>query len=491
MHADSAPHHADAPGPRLPGVMQLPNRPRQQPINWQYQAQEFDRFVGDDANGVMYRDPRGHLAFTAFLKGDHYGTMRHELVTFGPIALGKSLRGGDISHLLPTLEGYFSSRFAVFMNGPGDERCELWYLMYVNALAVHLIRRYVRAQPHWLGLWRQSAAALRTMAQTLHYDFNHQGYDFAAGRGWTDRDIYRQPDALGGYAYLMLMTYRLLGDRTYLDEAQYALGRYLAEPHNPWYEVPDGALAAVAAAWFAGHGDPIDVNKALTWLLDPQAALATGTWGGQEVNGLARGWRYSERNSVYSMESLMILPFVLPVLRYRPEYAADLGRYALNVAANARLFFSPYMQGCESRPDLTPAVAYERLLETRGPCSPFATGDFQGHKSVYGGAYALWWGALVQPTEDPYILQIDVAATDFLTGYSFPTYLYYNPWEEQRTVRVPVGSAPCDLVELSSQQVLARSVTQAADIDLPPASAYVVTVRPAGAGTHHPQAGSP
>jgi hypothetical protein len=490
MHADFAPRHADAPGPRLPGVMQLPNRPRQQPINWQYQAEEFDRFVGDDANRVMYRDPEGHLAFTAFLEGDHYGTTRHELVTFGPIVLGKWLRGDDVTHLLPALEGYFSPRYRIFTNGPGDERCELWYLMYVNALAVHLIRRHAKAQPHWIELWRQSAITLRAMAQTLHYDFNHQGYDFAAGGGWTDRDIYRQPDVLGGYAYLMLMTYLLLGDGAYLDEARHALIRYLGEPQNPWYEVPNGALAAVAAAWFAGHGEPMDVHKALAWLLDPEAALATGAWGGQEVNGLARGWRYSERNSVYSMESLMILPFVLPVLRYMPEYAADIGRYALNVAANARLFFSPYMQGCESRPDLSPAVAYERLLESQGPCSPFATGDFQGHKSVYGGAYALWWGALVRPTVDPYILQINVTATDFLTGYPQPAYLYYNPWQEKRTVRVPLGSNSSDLVELYSQQILAHSVTQAAEIDLPPATAYVVTVRQAGAGTHHPQAGS-
>ena len=98
MHADSAPRHADAPGPRLPGVMQLPNRPRQQPLNWQHQAEEFDRFVGDSANKVMYRDPAGRLAFTAFLQGDHYGTARHELVTFGPIALGKWF-AGMMSHI--------------------------------------------------------------------------------------------------------------------------------------------------------------------------------------------------------------------------------------------------------------------------------------------------------------------------------------------------------------------------------------------------------
>jgi hypothetical protein len=221
----------------------------------------------------------------------------------------------------------------------------------------------------------------------------------------------------------------------------------------------------------------------LAWLLDPDAAMAIGEWGGQEVNALARGWRFSERNSVYSMESLMILPFVLPVVHYVPAFAADLGRYALHVAANARLFFSPYMQGCESRPDLTPAVAYERLLEQHGDCSPYATGDFQGHKSVYGGAYALWWGAMAKPTEDPYILQLDVAATDFLATAPDPAYLYYNPWPESRTIHVPVGNRPSDLVELGSKQTLASGVTQVAAVELPPNAAYVVTVRPLGART--------
>ena len=480
MCADFAPRPARAPEPRLPGVMQLPNRPRQQPLDWQFQAEEFDRYVSNPASGVIYRDPSARIAFTAFLEGAHYGTLRHELVTYGLIVLGKWLQGVDVTQLLPTLEGYFSPRYEIFTNGPADERCELWYLMYVNALAVHLIRRHAQAQPRLLELWRKSADTLHRIAKTLDYDFNHQGYDFAASRGWTDRDIFRQPDALGGYAYLMLMTYVLFGEPAYLDEARSALGRYLAQPENPWYEVPDGAMAALAAAYLGAHGEDTDVAKALAWLLDPDAAMATGEWGGQEVNGLARGWRFSERNSVYSMESLMILPFVLPIVRYSPAFAADLGRYALHVAANARLFFTPYMQGCESRPDLTPAIAYERLLEQQGDCSPYATGDFQGHKSVYGGAYALWWGALAKPTEDPYILQLDVAATDFLAATPDPTFLYYNPWPEPRTVRVPVDKLPSDIIELGSGRALARNVEQAAAIELPPNSAYVVTVRPVG-----------
>jgi len=465
----------------LSGVTQLPDRPRALPLDWRTHAAAFDAYVMDPANGVAYRDPSGRMAFTAFLEGSHYGTLRHELVTFGPIALGKWLRGDDIADLLPTLESYFSPRFHIFTNGTAaasdDVRCEMWYLMYANALAAHLIRRHAEQHPHWLDLWRQSADSLRALARRIGYDFNHQGYDFAAEAPWTDRDIFRQPDAVGGYAYLMLLAHRMLGGDEYLAEARAALRRYLSMPANPWYEVPDGSLAVVAAAVLAAQGEDFDTGKALGWLLDPDAALAVGEWGGQEVNGLMRGWRFSERDSVYSMESLMVLPFILPVARHAPEFALHIGRYALHVAANARLFFSEQMAGCESRPDLTPAVAYERLLARHGECAPYATGDFQGHKSIYGGAYALWWDALAKRTADPYILQWNLAAADFLADAPEPAYLYYNPWPERRTVQVPLGSGPVNVVELCSEQVLARSVMGSTAVELPPNAAYVLAVR--------------
>jgi hypothetical protein len=477
------PSHQDlplphVPAPRLPAIAQLPARPRQQPLDWQLEAAAFDRFVMDEANGVAYCDPQGYRAFTAFLEGEHYGSARHELVTFGPLILGKWLRGDDITDLLPSLERYFLREYGLFSNGPADTRCEMWYLMYSNALAVHLIRRHAHLHPHWLELWRQSAMSLHSIAQKVGYDFHHQGFDFALGRAWTDQDIFRQADALGAYAYLMLMTHRLFGRQEDLDEARSALKRYLAQQTNPWYEVPDGAMAAVAAAYLADQGEDFDVAKTLSWLFDPDAALVLGEWGGEEVNGLARGWRFSERNSAYSMESLMILPFVLPLARYAPEFALDIGRYALHVASNARLFYSPFMQGRQSRPDLTPSVAYERLLESNGNSAPYATGDFQGHKSIYGGAYALWWGALVQPTADPFVLQLDLAATDFLADAPEPTYLYYNPWPQPRTVLVPGGQAPSHLFELTTQRSLALAAAGPTKVEIPANTAYVVAVKP-------------
>ncbi len=457
----------------LPGIARLPQLPAAVPLDWQRAAAAFDRCIMDPATRVAYRDPQGAPAFTAFLEGEQFGTARHELVSFGPIVLGKLLAGDDVAALAPGVTRFFNPRWSIFLNTPGDSRCEMWYLMYANALAGHLVRRWAPAGEA-AALWRRSAASLRRMARRLNYDFDHQGYDFAAGEPWTAADIYRQPDAVGGYAYLMLLAHEWFGEAGFLNEAQAALGRYLAFPHNPWYEVPSGALAALAAARLnAVHGGSYDLATALRRLFDPAAALVVGNYGACEVNGLMRGWRHSAPESAYSMESLMVLPFVLPLARYAPRFAADLGRYALNVAANARLFFSPAVDGAESRPDLAAAVPYERLLHEHGGRSPYACGDFQGHKSVYGGAYTLWWGALVQPSGDPYLLRLDLAATDFLDGDAPAAYLYYNPHGEPRRVAEPLPPSGA-LVDLVSGRTPTAGEAGAASMDLPAGGACVL-----------------
>lgn len=466
---------------QLPSIASFPPRPHAAPLDWQQYARAFDQFIMDPASHVRFTTPSQHTAFTAFLESSHYGTATYELVTYGPIVLGKLLRGDDVSELLPGLMDYYNREIGIFFNGPSDSRSEMWYLMYANALAAHTIRRWGAQYPQWLAAWRQSVETLRQLAKRIDYDFNHQGYDFRTGQPWTDRDIYRQPDAIGGYAYLMLLGYEMFGDVNYRTEAETALARYLAFSDNPWYEVPDGSMAALAAARLNAYGGDFDLHKALVWLLDPNAALVAGKWGEHEVNGLSRGWRFSTPESAYSMESLMILPFILPVARYDPRIARDLGCYALHVAANARLFYSSFMRGAESRADLSPAIAYERLLQEHEGHSPYATGDFQGHKSIYGGAYALWWDALARSTDDPYILQLDLTSTDFLAADAHPTYLYYNPWPEERRVRLNVGTGGCDLYDVTEHRFCGHGIEGDTEIELPPLGARVLAKVPAGA----------
>ena len=146
---------------------------------------------------------------------------------------------------------------------------------------------------------------------------------------------------IGGYAYLQLLAYEMFSEAKYLAEAKKGLQRYLAFAQNPWYEVPSGAMACLAAARLSATDPSIDVAKALGFVLDPGGRpLQTGRWGGDEVGGLMAGFCTEPTGEAYSMESLMTAGYLLPVLRYRPEFASVIGGYLLNASANMRLFYS-------------------------------------------------------------------------------------------------------------------------------------------------------
>jgi hypothetical protein len=459
----------------------LPPRPGLEPLDWHSLAAAFDAFVMNPDNRIRYTTKSGHHAFSAFMESSRYGTDSHELVTFGPVVLGKLLRGDDVVALAQGLSSFFDQARGIFLNSPGVTRIEMWYLVYANALAAHLARRLTGQMPELAVQWRQSAEMLRQMAHRIHYDFNWQGYDFGEQMPWTAEDIYRQPDSIGGYAYLMLLAFEMFGDRSFLEESRTALTKYLQFADNPWYEVPNGSLALAAAARLCALGHQVDTSRAFALLMDPAASLVVGTWAGCEVNGLMRGWRYSTPESAYSMESLVVLPNILPAARYDVRLADAIGRYALHVAANARYFFSEFMRGQESRPDLSPAVPYERLLAENEGRAPYATGDFEGHRSVYGGAYTLWWDALVRPTEDPFILRLDLTRSDFLSERAYPTFLYYNPWDVERSVTIEMGEEAHDIYGLKQHSWLARSEARTTVLTLPPMEAQVIVLCPAGA----------
>jgi hypothetical protein len=419
-------------------IQEFSSLPESAPMDWGRLAEQFSTFVMDPANRVMFPTPEGYTAFTAFLQDAEYRTSRHELTSFGPIVLGKVLRGEDVSGLARSLEMFFDQQQRIFLNSPGRPRVEMWYLMNINALAAHLVLLTLNDDPTFTARWRQAADRLVELAQRVDYDFRHQGYNFAEDAPWTNKDIYRQPDALGGYAYLMLLAHTRFGDAAYLQEARKAVRGYLNLPGNPWYEIPMGGMAAAAAAYLSAAGEDVDAVLAVRHALDPQAGLVVGRWGGLEVNGLVRGWRYAEPESAYSMESLVLLPYLLPAVRRIPRLARVVGQYALHAAANMRLFYTGHVP-YESRADLPDVVTYERLYAEYEGQAPYGAGDFAGHKSIYGGAYALWWGALIQPTEDPFILRLDLSKSDFLDPSAAPAYLYYNPYSEQRHISTPDG----------------------------------------------------
>jgi len=424
--------------PETQGWSGLPDRPEEQPLDFHALANAFDAYVMDPAHGTNLRAKDGRQVFPSALEGVEDGG----LTAYGPMAMGKELRGEGLEGLAASLKGYFSEPYGLFLDGAGASLCEYWYLMNVTALAYGLIRLRFNKDAQWLARVEKSAARLKAMAQQIHYDFNSQGYDFAKGAAFTNHDIYRQPDAVGGYSYVMLLAWKLTGKESWLAEAKIGIDRYLDFASNPWYEVPSGAMAVMAAARLEAMGYPTNARKALGFVLDAKIGLmASGKWGGHEVNGLLAGFCTEPAGQVYSMESMVALPYLLPAVRFRPQLAGEVARYALNTAANLRWFYPEYLpRENQSRPDLPPMIPYERLSREEKGHTPYATGDFAGHRSIYGGAYALWLDKMIQPQGDPWLLRWDLSKTNFLDRDLPPAFLYYNPWPEEKRITVQTAA---------------------------------------------------
>ncbi len=456
----------------------LPPGPVESPLQWKSIGDAFDSYIMDPQHKVSLVRPDGKLGFVSALEGKTDGG----LTTFGPILLGKILRGDDVDQLIPSLEGYFSRKYGLFQDGVGGTLCEYWYLMNIHALAGGIIRRKLAQDPNWTSMLRRSFDRFIELAHQINYDFNDQGYDFEAHKPFTNKDIYRQPDAIGGYSYLMLFGYDFFGDQKFMDEAKIATAHYQAFVKNPWYEVPSGAMCSLAAARLSTTESQVDLHKIISFVLDSKIGLMhTGAWGGKEVDGLMSGFSTEPPDQLYSMESMMVLPYLLPVLRYRPDYAPDIGRYALNALANLRYFYSEYLPpDHQSRPELPAAFPYERLDKELHGKSPYAAGDYDSHRSVYGGAYAMWLGKMVLPTNETMIPQIDISSTDFLEGRSYPTYLIYNPYGSDHGVTLSVGGDKADIYDLSAHRLSSRSVVGSLEVNLKAGEAKVLVVIPAG-----------
>lgn len=453
---------------RPAGWSELPARPQNPPLDFRSLADAFDAYVMDPAHGVNLRDKNGRQYFASALETTNEGG----LTCYGPMAMGKELRGSGLDELARSLKAYFNEQYGLFLDGPGATLCEYWYLMNVNALAFALIQSRFAHDPEWLARVERAAASLRSMAHQIKYNFNDQGYDYAKGAPFTRQDIYRQPDAVGGYSYVMLLAWKMTGKNDCLAEAKTAIDHYTAFQKNPWYEVPSDAMAVLAAARLESMGYAADSRKALDFVLDSNIGLmATGKWGSAPVDGLMAGFCTEPAGEAYSMESMVAFPYLMPALRFRPQLADAVARYALNAAANLRWFYPEYLpHNSQSRPDLTPSVPYERLDREAKGHSPYAGGDFAGQRSVYGGAYVMWLDKMVQPQGDPWLLRWDLTVTNFVDRDLPPTFLYYNPYSEAKHVSVEAAGGVRDL----SQNRILPAQNGRIELKLDPQKARVI-----------------
>jgi len=343
----------------------------------------------------------------------------------------------------------------------------------------------------------------------LKGNYNYSYFDYGQMKGMVNH-IPHQQDVAAGHAYVLLCAYQKFGDERYLAGAKSAMDAFVNQKESRFYEVlmPFGAF--VAARLNAEHGTNYDVKKLLDWTFEGCKAADGRTgwgviaerWGDYDVDGL-QGSITDGGGYAFLMNSFDLAWPLVPMVRYDNRYAATIGKWMLNVTNAARLFY-PYEindehQWLPAKKEITKnVIAYEGLRKvdytykkaSLDGISPVALGDGpQWVKdqpetsmfSLYSSAQVGIFGAIVRKTNIDKILQLNCIATDFYQDNSFPTFLYYNPYDTLKSVCFyNTEKAGADLYDALNHEYVSKNTSPEACFSIEGKTARLIVVLPAG-----------
>jgi hypothetical protein len=310
-----------------------------------------------------------------------------------------------------------------------------------------------------------------------------------------------EPEAAGAIAWILYQAYVKTGDQRYRIGAEIALESLLVYTTNPSYELQLPYGASIAARMNAEIGTSYDITKMLQWCFPNgdgtlrQWGVTVGTWGNYDCSGLIGEINHSN-DYPFFMNTVEQAGALIPLVRYDDRYARTIGKWMLNAANASRLFYTDYLPethqdgyawGRQYDPGST--IAHEAIRQfnpASAAISPFATGDAitsgwaPTNYALYGASHVGIFAGLIDTTNVPMILRLDLLKTDYFHGEAYPTYLYFNPYGSDTSVAINVGDGSHDLYNTVSKSFLRQGVSGSATLVVPSNSAVVVAIVPAG-----------
>jgi hypothetical protein len=310
-----------------------------------------------------------------------------------------------------------------------------------------------------------------------------------------------QPDVAGAFAWVEYMAYVKFRDPQYLETAEWSLGTLAAMNRNPRYDATFVAYAAyLAARMNAELSRNYDTRKLVNWsfshdsYVTPPTEVLAKKFGEYDVSGLF-AW---DHDRGYAFETFQLAAPLVPLVRYDPRFARAVGKWLLNAANAARLFYpqelpDAYQAAPEFKALFKNVIGYEALTVKNN--APYAERDDWkctrpdgtpyvfpkvSELSLYGSSHVGIFGGIISRTDDEKILQLDCLKTDFFHDKAYPTYLYFNPHAEAKEIHIDVGSKGVDVYDTVSKRWLKRSVHGSTPLRLPKDSAAVIVLSPAG-----------
>lgn len=345
--------------------------------------------------------------------------------------------------------------------------------------------------------WYKAYKALAAEPGGLNFD--HTAFNLKTMRP-VNNGKWTEPDAAGALAAIMLQAYVAMGDAKFRDAAIDLIGYLDRRETSPYYEVLMTYGAVTGARLNAEEGTNFDVRQLLNWCMNPSDTrpawgVAVGNWSGYEVSGLS-GASDAHGGYAFLMNTFGMTGTLAPVARYDERFAAALGKFILHVASNARYFYPDEVPAKNQsfpnwKSDPANVIAYEGIRRRYNGQEPYASGDPVIYKwgpktdlGIYGSAHVGWLAGIVEATDQPMILRIDLLKTDFYHRQAHPTFLYYNPHDNVRAVTVTTGgTAETDIYDAVANDFVARKVKGETKIEFAPRQARVLVMVPGGTPT--------
>lgn len=516
----------------------MPNMPNKyKMLDWKAKARSFDSFVFDWNNKstvgtlIWLDENKRNIDQSTFGLFTAVGDIRqgknvnngefHESLNSLAALLGAGLVGIDKTNqdgynYVKMVQNYFNSDngWNIIMNnttpsvgmlGGGYGR-DWWYDVFPNALyyAVSDVFPGVAGAD---SIQHIIAEQFVKADSVLNGNYDYSYFDYAQMKGMKNH-IPLQQDAAGGHGYVLLAAYKKFKDPRYLEHAKSAIEALNNQKESRFYEILLPLGVYTAAYLNATEGTNYDVQKMLDWTFDgctnPDGrygwGIITGQWGDYEVNGL-QGSILDGGGYAFLMNSIKpAWPFV-PMVKYQPQYAKAIGKWMLNNANACRLFFpqdidNEHQWAPELKELTNNNISYEGLRkeddygkESLKGKSPVAIGDgpkwakgnpTESMFSVYSSSPLGIFGAIINETDVEGILQLDCNVTDFYTERPYPTYLFYNPFSEDKTVTYKANDQNVDLFDIVKKEYVAKNIATDSKIELPADDARIIVELPAG-----------
>lgn len=395
---------------------------------------------------------------------------------------------------------YFNkhSGINVYKNSPKDNSFDdWWYETMPNVFFYQLYSLYPGIEDYDYQ-FRSIADKFLEVAQlsggsTLPWqypNFSYRGWDFIKKQPY--KFGIEEPEAAGAIGWILYNAYIETGEKKYLIGAEWCIEYLNSLSSNPAYEIQLPYGVYTAARMNAEIGTNYNIEKMLNWCFSKtylrEWNVLLGKWGIYDVNGLIG--EDSQRQYAFAMNTFQQIGALVPLVRYDERFAKTIGKWVLNAANSLRLFYSKYLDNLHqsdndwsNQYDPNSYISYEALIKTYSGW-PFATGDAKDNGwaktnlSLYSSSSVGYLAGILDTTNVKMILKLDLNNTDFFQKKSYPSFLIYNPYDEEKNVEVSLPQGTYDIYESISNQFIANNVSEKVNISILANSPVIIILTP-------------